>query len=230
MPIMERWHPGTSCCDPQWEAAYRRFESPEQERAKFVRRLESLGAGGWSRDAIVLELFCGRGNGLAALSELGFHRLNGVDLSETLLHDCGVDARLFVGDCRELKLPDHSVNIVVVQGGLHHLPDLPADLARTLAEVRRVLQPTGRLVIVEPWDTLFLKTIHLLCGMPVARKSWSKLDALATMIDHERVTYENWLARPQQILSLLDQSFRPETKKIGWGKLAYVGFPRGDMT
>ena len=35
MPIVERWCPSSSCCDPVWEAAYRRFESPEEEIRKF---------------------------------------------------------------------------------------------------------------------------------------------------------------------------------------------------
>jgi len=47
-----------------WEAAYLRFESPEEEIRKFVRRLTRLGAPQWPRDAEIVELFCGRGNGV----------------------------------------------------------------------------------------------------------------------------------------------------------------------
>ena len=41
-----------------WEAAYLRFETPEEEIAKFTRRLLQLGARQWPRDAAVVELFC----------------------------------------------------------------------------------------------------------------------------------------------------------------------------
>src|SRR5580700_4855758 len=70
--------------DP-WEAAYLRFETPEQEIQKFVSRLRKLGADQWPRDAEIVELFCGRGNGLNALERLGFTRLEGVDLSPRLI-------------------------------------------------------------------------------------------------------------------------------------------------
>jgi hypothetical protein len=68
-----------------WEAAYLSFETPEEEIRKFIRRLRRLGAERLPRQAEVLELFCGRGNGLRALERLGFNRLEGVDLSISLL-------------------------------------------------------------------------------------------------------------------------------------------------
>src|SRR5437016_13328250 len=67
-----------------WEAAYQRFETPEEEIRKFTRRLHKFGADSWNRDALVVELFCGRGNGLHALHQFGFHRVEGIDLSPTL--------------------------------------------------------------------------------------------------------------------------------------------------
>src|SRR5215471_20969153 len=70
--------------DP-WEAAYLRFETPEEEIRKFIGRLNRLGARQWPREAEIVELFCGRGNGLVALQRLGFTRLEGVDLSPRLI-------------------------------------------------------------------------------------------------------------------------------------------------
>jgi len=55
-----------------WESAYLRFSTPEQERRKFHRRYRQLGVTEWPRDLEILEIFAGRGNGLVALSELGF--------------------------------------------------------------------------------------------------------------------------------------------------------------
>ena len=185
-----------------------------------------LGALDWPRDSVVVELFCGRGNGLKALTALGFQSLSGVDLSETLLRTYEGPARLFLGDCRELRFPDRSINVVVVQGGLHHLPELPADLENTLREIRRVLLPAGRLVMVEPWNTPFLRLVHWFCHRAMARRFWGKLDALSTMIERERATYENWLARPQQILDLLQSHFIREQQSLSWGKLVFVGRPK----
>jgi len=216
---------GEVCCSRSWEQAYLRFETPEEERRKFLRRLRVLGAPAWPRDAQVVELFCGRGNGLEALARLGFERLEGVDLSASLLEQYRGRARCYVADCRALPFPDASRDVLVVQGGLHHLEVLPDDLVRTLDEARRVLRPGGRMVVVEPWLTPFLRFVHAVCELPTARRLWPKLDALATMNELERPTYEAWLGRPEEILSVLTGRFRPELMRREWGKLLFVGRP-----
>src|ERR1043165_7998538 len=84
-PAARKPRPSGNKVENPWEAAYARFETPLQEQRKFLRRLTKLGALNWPRDAEIVELFCGRGNGLTALSRLGFTRLEGVDLSPTLI-------------------------------------------------------------------------------------------------------------------------------------------------
>ena len=208
-----------------WEAAYVRFETPEQEIRKFARRLEKLGVVRLPREARVVELFCGRGNGLHALERLGFTNLVGVDLSARLIALYEGKARCFVSDCRRLPFPDQSEDVLIVQGGLHHLTTLPADLAQTCAEMHRVLRRDGRAVIVEPWLTPFLRLVHSVSGMGLARKCSAKLDALATMIDYERVTYEQWLNQPGMILNIARAHFSPVHESFAWGKWMFVGKP-----
>lgn len=210
-----------------WEAAYQRFETPEAEIRKFVARLRELGADSWSRDAHVVEIFCGRGNGLHALTQLGFTRLEGVDYSPALLARYTGPAACTVADCRALPFPDASRDILVVQGGLHHLPELPSDLNRSLDEVVRVLRPGGRFMVVEPWLTPFLRMVHAITFFPPARAAWGKLDALATMIEHERTTYEQWLGQPEVVLESLQRRFQVERCSMSWGKLRFVGRKAG---
>lgn len=209
-----------------WEAAYLRFETPEEEIRKFTERLRRLGASEWPRDIKVVELFCGRGNGLQALAGLGFRNIEGVDLSPRLLAEYKGQARCHAGDCRELPFADQSKDAAIVQGGLHHLPALPGDLDRVFAEIRRVLRPEGRVVFVEPWLTPFLWFVHGVAAIPLARRASGKLDALAVMIENERQTYENWLRRPQEISELARRYFRAERESFGWGKWNFVGRPR----
>lgn len=211
-----------------WEAAYRRFESAEEEVRKFERRLGRLGAGAWPRDSRVLELFCGRAHGLVALERMGFRRLVGGDLSTALLSEYRGPGALFTADARALPLASGSRDVVVIQGGLHHLPRLPEDLDRVLSEVRRVLADDGRLVVVEPWRTPFLDLVHWFCRRPLARRAWPKLDALATMIELEIDTYERWLDRPRVVSRSLESTFRPLRRRTGWGKLQFVGRPRDE--
>ena len=209
-----------------WEAAYLRFETPEEEITKFRGRLRRLGAREWPRNAEIVELFCGRGNGLHALERLGFENLEGVDLSPRLLAQYRGPAKTQVADCRTLPFEDRSKDVLIVQGGLHHLPVLPDDLELSLSEMQRVLRDSGRVMLVEPWQTPFLRLAHLVSDQPLMRRLSNKLDALATMTEHERPTYENWLSRPQEVSDLARKYFVPLHESFRWGKWNFVGKPR----
>ena len=216
-------HPSSSrsACVDLWQRAYEEFETPEQERTKFERRLRALGVDTWDRDVLVTELFCGRGNALYAWEAFGFQRLEGLDFSAALAAQYRGAAQIYVGDARALPWPNLSRSVISIQGGLHHL-SLMRDLERTLGEIHRVLEPSGRLILVEPWPTPFLSTVHAACRVPLFRRRWRKLDALATMIELERSTYEDWLRRPRQILSAIEHLFEPSFLRVAWGKLTLV--------
>lgn len=213
-----------------WEEAYMRFATPEQEVRKFMRRLKKMGAAEWPRTAEIVELFCGRGNGLHALHRLGFSRIEGADLSASLLAQYTGPASCYICDCRKLPLKNASKDIVIIQGGLHHLSTLPDDLVQTLLETKRVLRDGGLCVVVEPWLTPFLSLVHAICRAPIARRLFNKLDAFAVMTQYEQQTYEQWLGHPQAILTLFRHSFRTEWCSIVWGKFRFVGRKDGDCT
>lgn len=214
---------GEVCCDPEWEAAYRRFETPEQEISKFTSRLRRFGFDSLPRDLHIVELCCGRGGGLVALERLGFHRVAGVDLSADLLTEYAGSATLHLADCRQLPFADESHDVAIVHGGLHHLPELPGDLDQTVAEVARVLKRGGQFFVVEPWQTPFLTLAHAVTNHPRIRRWYAKGDALATMTEREWRTYQQWLSQPQAILTSLDRHLVRQRCQIGWGKLMYVG-------
>jgi SAM-dependent methyltransferase len=210
--------------DP-WEAAYVRFETPEEEIRKFVRRHKKLGVDRLPRDSKAVELFCGRGNGLRALSQLGFTHLEGVDLSPRLVAMYRGPAQCYVGDCRRLPFSAKSKDLLIVQGGLHHLPELPEDLAQTFEEMHRVLRSEGRLVVVEPWRTPFLQMVHPISEIRLVRRFSVKMDAFATMTHYERATYERWLGQPEPILKLAHERFSAIHESFEWGKWMFVGTP-----
>lgn len=209
-----------------WEAAYARFETAEQETQKFLNRLRMAGVDGWDKSLCVAEIFCGRGNGLVALERLGFRCLLGLDLSPHLATRYQGPAEIVVADARRIPWSDGCLDVAIVQGGLHHLPQLD-DLRQAVAELARVLRPTGRLVVVEPWQTPFLRFVHLVCRQKMALRCSKKLDALATMIVLETPTYQRWLAAPDEILAIVSQSFEITWQQVGWGKLMLVANPRG---
>jgi ubiquinone/menaquinone biosynthesis C-methylase UbiE len=176
-----------------------------------------------------VELFCGRGNGLVALAKLGFSRIEGVDLSPLLLSQYTGPARCHAADCRTLPLDDGSKDMIIIQGGLHHLQTLPADLDRCLREMHRVLKVNGNVLIVEPWLTPFLSFVHWMCGRKMARRLSLKIDSLATMIEHEGETYHQWLRQPEFVLNMLDRYFLPERNTCRWGKLMFAGRKRSGI-
>ena len=211
--------------DP-WEAAYLRFETPKEEIRKFIGRLKRLGALQWPRDAEIVELFCGRGNGLIALQRLGFTRLEGVDLSPHLIAQYKGSAKCTVADCRKLPFHNSSKDFLIVQGGLHHLPNLPGDLDQTFSEMQRVLRKDGRVMFVEPWRTPFLTFVHLVSEIPLVRRLSTKMDAFAAMTEHETRTYWQWLGQPELIKKVARAHFVPVHESFAWGKWNFVGTPR----
>lgn len=211
--------------DP-WEAAYLRYETPEEETRKFIGRLNRLGARQWPRDAETAELFCGRGSGLIALQRLGFTRVEGVDHSARLVEQFKGSAKCTVADCRKLPFADRSKDILIVQGGLHHLPSLPVDLDQTFSEMQRVLRKDGRVMFVEPWRTPFLTFVHFVSRIPLVRRLSTKMDAFATMVENEIETYTQWLSQPELIRTVARAHFVPVHESFAWGKWNFVGTPR----
>lgn len=212
----------------RWEEAYQRFQTPAEERRKFIRRLRRLGVHHWDRASSVLEVCSGRGNGVMAWRQLGFSRVIGVDLSRALVERSACRSRSVIGDARCLPVRTSSQDVAVVQGGLHHLTSMD-DVRIALAEMRRVLRPDGRVIIIEPWQTPFLRGVHLVAEHPLARRFSSRLDAFAAMTDEERPTYEAWLARPRAILEAVAAQFETVRIRRRFGKLVFLGRPRPSL-
>jgi ubiquinone/menaquinone biosynthesis C-methylase UbiE len=208
-----------------WEEAYQRFETPAEEQRKFARRLRRLGFGRWDRRSRILEVCSGRGNGVVAWHELGFPGAIGVDLSQALVERSACRARAVVGDARALPVRTASHDVAAVQGGLHHLDSMD-DVGAVLAEMHRVLKPDGRVIIIEPWLTPFLRVVHLVTERRLMRRLSNRLDAFAAMTDEERPTYEAWLRRPHAIVAAITARFEPVVLHRRFGKLVFLGRPR----
>ena len=77
-------------------------------------------------------------------------RLFGVDLSEQMIQvakaKLGEKADLRVSDSEKLPFPNEAFNLVMCTFSFHHYPNPGA----VLLEVRRVLAPSGRLILADP--------------------------------------------------------------------------------
>jgi len=198
------------------------FETPEQEIRKFTERLRRLGVNEWPREAKVVELSAGAATD-CTLWNAWVSGISKRGLVPTIAGGIHGRSALHRGRLPRPALCESEQRCRHCQGGLHHLPLLPDDLERVFAELKRVLRPSGHVVFVEPWLTPFLHFVHVVSGNLLARRLSTKLDALATMIENERQTYENWLGRPQEISQLANRYFQPEHESFTWGKWNFVG-------
>lgn len=207
-----------------WEQAHQAFQTPDEELAKILRRFRSIGADAWDKPASVADICSGRGAGLRAWHQLGFTDVVGVDFSLALAATHRGPGRVVLGDARRLPLRDASRDIVVVQGGLHHLFTF-GDMDLALSEMVRIVKPGGRLVVIEPWPTPFLRAVNALALNPLVRRMSRKMDAYAVMYEDEHVTYDAWLAQSKDVLALLRRHITPSYLRFRWGKVMLVGTP-----
>ncbi len=99
----------------------------------------------------LLDVGCGTGNLLSLISNKYEVQLSGVDLAPNMLDiardKLGEKADLKLGDSENLPFEDNSFDMVTCTDSFHHYPH-PENV---LAEINRVLNPKGTLLIADPW-------------------------------------------------------------------------------
>lgn len=132
-----------------WEKIARDYDP----RMSFVERLLFAGGREWvcsQAEGHVLEIAVGTGRNLPFYPRAV--RLTGVDFSPAMLEiarrraaEAGIDAELREGDAQALDFADASFDTVVCTLSLCSIPDD----RRAVAEVKRVLRPGGRFLLME---------------------------------------------------------------------------------
>jgi SAM-dependent methyltransferase len=99
----------------------------------------------------VLEYGCGPGSSAFDLARRGA-RVVGIDISPVAIEIAreraraeGLEIEFQAMDAERTTFPDHSFDLIVGGGILHHL-----DLDRAYAEIARLLAPGGRAIFIEP--------------------------------------------------------------------------------
>jgi ubiquinone/menaquinone biosynthesis C-methylase UbiE len=106
-----------------------------------------------SGSKIILDAGCGEGITLERLvRSLPKSEITGVDISEENVRICaGYGLPALRGDIACLQIPDGAVDCCILSEIVEHL-DHPL---QALAEIRRILKASGRIIIVFPNDTMF---------------------------------------------------------------------------
>jgi SAM-dependent methyltransferase len=146
-----------SCCDGSQDGGWELYAASERAEAPDSAVLASLGCGNpiavaeLREGEVVLDL--GSGGGLDVI--LSARRVGptgkayGLDMTDEMLElaranaaEAGVDNVEFLkGYIEDVPLPDESVDVVISNCVIN----LSADKARTFAEMRRILRPSGRI-------------------------------------------------------------------------------------
>lgn len=140
-----------------------REESVRDAYSSMSQRYIALFDGGWTKDqednialvrqyltglpGAVLDLGCGPGHWTAYLHSLGAE-VTGIDIVPEFVEHArsthpGTEFRL--GSMIDVDVPEHSVAGLLAWYSTIHLP--PVELDRTLTEFRRLLMPSGMLVV-----------------------------------------------------------------------------------
>lgn len=103
----------------------------------------------------VLDVGCGTGTlGMMSMTLSGLGRYTGLDMSENMIAKAnakidrtGTDDKLrfVVGDAENLPFDDNSFDVLTCCNSFHHYPHQD----RAVAEMRRVLKPDGRLMLID---------------------------------------------------------------------------------
>jgi ubiquinone/menaquinone biosynthesis C-methylase UbiE len=163
-----------------WERLARRYD----EKVRLPERFLFAGGREWvcSRaEGDVLEISVGTGRNLPLYAR--DVRIIGIDISATMLEiararaaEIGCNAELRVDDAQALELPDESFDTVVCTLALCSIPDARA----AVAEMRRVLRPGGRVLLLE----------HVRSPRPVVRTIQRVLEPIAVWLEGDHLVRE----------------------------------------
>lgn len=175
-----------------------------QPRFRFVADLLQTD---FSPPARVIELGSAPGDQIAAIARLGYDATS-VDLGEAedewgsgepgyfknLLAESGVENITWDLEKIPYPLPDEHFDAVILTEVLEHLREYPA---RSLAEVRRILRPGGRLYLTTPNSAYLVRRLRLLVGRTVH----SNLEDWIGGLPHARHAREYTFGEVETLLS-----------------------------
>lgn len=160
--------------------------------------VEQLLAGRARPRGTAVDVGCGVGHTLATLRSLGYRRVLGTDLSPYALTRRAVDLPVLVADARNLPLADGEAGCILALDVVEHI----RDEAAALGEWRRVLAPSGTLVLTVPaYQWLFSDHDRWACHERRYTRGRLERAVRAAGFAVERSTYFNSFLVPPAVVS-----------------------------
>lgn len=170
-----------------WERHAKRYDRSTRFLARPVPRMLELASAAARGSTDVLEVAAGTGLLTTAIAPV-VTSMTTTDYAPAMIAQ--LEARLRIeridnvgcqqADINALPFPDHSFDAVIAANVLHLVPNLE----QSLASLRRVLRPSGRLIAptylhAETFTASFLSRLFALTGFPGARRFTSATLRLA---------------------------------------------------
>lgn len=187
----------------QWDRhapSYDRMSEPMEHMLGFAQARARLFAG---LSGTILEVGVGTGRNLPYYPQDA--RMIALDLSRGMLdhavyraHALSRHVAFLVGDVEDLPFEDASLDAVVGSGVFCCVPDM----ARGFREIKRVLKPGGKIVLLEhirPHGALGLlfdlldPLVSRLMGPHINRRTLDSMRAAGLVIEHEENMHSNWV-------------------------------------
>jgi ubiquinone/menaquinone biosynthesis C-methylase UbiE len=148
---------------------------------------------------LVLDLFCGKCETGHGLKRMGYDRVICGDHSIRLLKTkrTGLVTRVCL-DALNLPVKEQSVDVVIIQGGLHHLQSTQQILS-CLNGLKKIVNPDGYVFLSEPGNTVLLGLwLLLMTKTPFWKlskfsRNWHDLHS------EEKATHEDYLTNLSKV-------------------------------
>ena len=98
------------------------------------------------KESRILDIGCGEGLGLAYLKSLGYEKLFGVEMNPRKAQQARKIATVFEQDAHEMEISS-KFDVVIMSHFLEHA----TDPVKVLKATRKLMQPSGRLLVVVPF-------------------------------------------------------------------------------
>ena len=196
-----------------WQEAYHSNELKRRRETTYARKLRRLGLNAPTPSIRTLNIACGSGEALQTLAATGYGYLHGLDLDAPQVTGYEPFCRT-LGDGGCLPFTAGAFDQVLCLHALHHFRSLD-HIGNLLAESRRVLKPRGALLLVDHFDSFYLRAIFRLmqirCPLyPAAVRHFGD------QLRDEREIVAWWLANWRALFGLIDANgLRVERCKRG---------------
>ena len=140
-----------------WQEAYHSGALKRRRQTTYARKLRRLGLNTPTPGTRTLDIACGSGEALSTLATTGFTQLHGLDL-DAPTNDAPEPFFRTLGDGASLPFGDDTFDQVLCLHALHHFRSLE-HIAGLLGDARRVLKPNGALLLIDHFDSFYLRAI-----------------------------------------------------------------------